>query len=755
MNRQVRFSESDICRYYNYRVPKLKREPSGFRAPCPLHEGDGPNFAVNPETGQWFCHSTCNRGGDILDLERELSKCDFKTALQNVGNILGVSLGVEREIDKTYDYTDEEGKLLFQVVRYRPKAFVQRHPDGRDGWVWNMKGVRRVLYRLPKVLAATTVYLVEGEKDVETLEKLGLVATTNPMGAEKWCNDYSMSLAGKNVIIVPDNDDKGQRHARQVLASLSGKASSVRMAKLPKGKDVTDWVIAGGTREQLDAMVKAATVADLETDPGDRWDAPIPLDQPALPPFPREALPSWLGDHAEALAQATETPLDLLALLDLAVVATCCARKFEVTPEPGYSEPVNIFTAPAMESGTRKSATLTEATAPLTAWEREMQDQMAPEIARISSKRKTLEMRIDQLRRQAANPKNDMNKLQREIETVEASLPTLPVAPKLWTADATPEQLAVLAYQQGERIAIISDEGGVFDLMAGRYSGGVPNLDFILQAHSGSGVRVDRASRPAILMHAPALTIGLSPQPEVLQGLAGKPGFRGRGLLARFAFALPQSQVGHRKLVAKPMPEQVRAAYAAGVRWLLEKEPRRDSDDKPVAHVLRPTTAAHDRWKEFQRAIEEMMAEGGELAHLRDWAGKLPGLALRFAGLLHCVTQVAAPEQMPIEESTMKSAVEIATILIPHALAVFDLMGADPLLADARAIGRWIKRVGVRQFTARDCFCANQTRFKRMDKLRPVLVLLIEHGYIRAVAQEKVAHRPSELYIVNPKFLEG
>jgi hypothetical protein len=168
------------------------------------------------------------------------------------------------------------------------------------------------------------------------------------------------------------------------------------LAKLPKGKDVTEWVIAGGTREQLDAMVKAATVADLETDPGDQWDAPIPLDQPALPPFPREALSSWLGDHAEALAQATETPLELPAMLDLSVVATSCARKFVVTPEPGYSEPLNIFIAVAMESGSRKTSTMAEATAPLTAWEREMQDQTAPEIARISSKRKTLEMRIDQ-----------------------------------------------------------------------------------------------------------------------------------------------------------------------------------------------------------------------------------------------------------------------------------------------------------------------------------------------------------------------
>src|SRR5205085_7499625 len=110
------------------------------------------------------------------------------------------------------------------------------------------------------------------------------------------------------------------------------------------------------------------------------------------------------------------------------------------------------------------------------------------------------------------------------------------------------------------------------------------------------------------------------------------------------------------------------------VRWLVEKEMRLDADGKLVAHVLRPTAAALHRWKEFQRAIEAMMADGEELAHLRDWGGKLPGLALRVAGLLHCVVETATPELKPIEESTMKSAGEIATVLIPHALAVFDLM---------------------------------------------------------------------------------
>src|SRR4029078_5142104 len=106
----------------------------------------------------------------------------------------------------------------------------------------------------------------------------------------------------------------------------------------------------------------------------------------------------------------------------------------------------------------------------------------------------------------------------------------------------------------GEKMAILSDEGGIFDILAGRYSNGVPNLDLFLQAYHGSAYRVDRGSRPAVFLKRPALTLGLSPQPSVLRGLAGAPGFRGRGLLARPCFALPESTLGRRTLDSRPIP---------------------------------------------------------------------------------------------------------------------------------------------------------------------------------------------------------
>lgn len=173
-----------------------------------------------------------------------------------------------------YDYTDEQGELLFQVVRKEPKNFPQRRPNGRGGWVWSVKDVRRVLYRLPKLLAADpseTIYVFEGEEDVHKAEEDSLTGTTNPEGALKWFEEFSETLRGRAVVIVPDEDPKGIKHAEQVAASLYGKASSVKIVRLPQlewreknGEDYRDWrEKRGGTVEELLQLVEDASEWEL------------------------------------------------------------------------------------------------------------------------------------------------------------------------------------------------------------------------------------------------------------------------------------------------------------------------------------------------------------------------------------------------------------------------------------------------------------------------------------------------------------
>ena len=130
---------------------------------------------------------------------------------------------IPRTLTATYAYRDETGSLLFQVVRYDPKEFKQRRPNGKDAWIWNLGGVNPVLYQLSELMAADPakpVFIVEGEKDVDRLMEQGLVATTNHMGAGKWRPEYAACLKERSVVIVPDNDKAGKDHTSAVAVSL-------------------------------------------------------------------------------------------------------------------------------------------------------------------------------------------------------------------------------------------------------------------------------------------------------------------------------------------------------------------------------------------------------------------------------------------------------------------------------------------------------------------------------------------------------
>jgi 5S rRNA maturation endonuclease (ribonuclease M5) len=170
----------------------------------------------------------------------------------------------KKRIKVAYDYLDANGELLYQVVRFDPKDFRQRRPDGNGGWTWSLNGVQRVPYRLPELLTAdkqATTYVAEGEKDVDRLRALGLVATTNPQGAGKWRDEFSEHLRSRHIVVVADNDEDGRQHADQVAQSLHGKAASVKVLELPhlpdKG-DVADWLDAGGSAEELVRLAQEA-----------------------------------------------------------------------------------------------------------------------------------------------------------------------------------------------------------------------------------------------------------------------------------------------------------------------------------------------------------------------------------------------------------------------------------------------------------------------------------------------------------------
>jgi putative DNA primase/helicase len=163
----------------------------------------------------------------------------------------------KRRIVETYEYRHAVGDFGFQVVRFNPKGFAQRRPDGTGGYIWNLDSIERVLYRLPELLATdpdALIFLPEGEKDANRLVDQGLVATTKPEGAGKWREQYKAVLRGRHVAILPDNDEAGRKHAEKVARALYGEAASVKvlmLPSLPEEGDVSDWFDAGNSAEEL------------------------------------------------------------------------------------------------------------------------------------------------------------------------------------------------------------------------------------------------------------------------------------------------------------------------------------------------------------------------------------------------------------------------------------------------------------------------------------------------------------------------
>lgn len=266
----------------------FKKQGGELYSTCPFHkDGSRPNFRINIQKNSWFC-DVCGIGGGVVEFialkEGRDKKEVFKELISKNGNP-GTTVDPRGEIVATYDYIDRFGKLVYQVCRMNPKSFRQRRPDGQGGWIWNMDGVERVLYRLPEILnpKKPIVFVVEGEKDAETLRGIGMAATTNVGGAGKWIEAYSDSLRDKEVILCGDNDDAGRKHIVEVMEKIERHAKSIRRLQLPpQFKDISDFAASFSSRERfaeaLAPMVDGAQVmirggflpiksmADLEAD---------------------------------------------------------------------------------------------------------------------------------------------------------------------------------------------------------------------------------------------------------------------------------------------------------------------------------------------------------------------------------------------------------------------------------------------------------------------------------------------------------
>jgi 5S rRNA maturation endonuclease (ribonuclease M5) len=327
---------------------------------CPVEEHGKFHRCTTIDTVKnlWHCNDH-KQGGTIFDwvaFEEKISIADAQRKLgfnpngskPQLGEAFRRAKSEMKGIVKTYDYVDENGALLFQCVRLNPKHFKQRRPDSNGGWIWNIQGVTRVLYRLPEVLKAETVCVAEGEKDADNLREFGFTATTNPMGAGKWRDEFNATLRGKDVLVfgdVGDPDKAGERHTEAVIQSLSGKAKSVRHIELPGGfHDVSDYIASFPSAEQA-----KKAITNLITTPAPSVVADRPRIARIAPPQNPITIAEWravIAKNFPHYARAAEIGASVEAQLLLSDVTNPFALAFVDVPSSGKTITLNFFTEP-------------------------------------------------------------------------------------------------------------------------------------------------------------------------------------------------------------------------------------------------------------------------------------------------------------------------------------------------------------------------------------------------------------------------
>lgn len=452
------------------------------------------------------------------------------------------------------------------------------------------------------------------------------------------------------------------------------------------------------------------------------------------------------------MAEFTQTPVDLAGSIALACLSTAAGGRAEVEVRGSWREPTNLYTVVVLPPGSRKSAVFAAMVAPILAAEKTLIERAAPAIIEAELMAKVAGKAAEKTALAAANADpsgRDTLIAEATAAAMNAEAITVPVKPVLVADDVTSETATSWLAAQGGRLAVLSPEGGIFATIAGRYSG-TPNLEVFLKGHAGDMLRVGRQSRDTEHIDRPALTMGLAVQPEILRDIAGMPGFRGLGLLARILFALPENTVGRRKIGADSIPTQVSADYLTNLHALVLTLAEWTD---PAVLVLTPD--ANNLVLDIERAVEPRLAPGGAWAHIVDWGSKYTGAVVRIAGLIHLAENLRDGWGQPVSADTLERAAMIGEYYAAHALAAFDDMGADQSTRNARQVLAWIERTASTAFTRRELFRAvHSSQFKTMADLDPVLAVLEAHGYLRQLdppAPKRAGGRPpSPSYLVHP-----
>ncbi|MFD0957965.1 YfjI family protein [Paenibacillus chungangensis] len=426
--------------------------------------------------------------------------------------------------------------------------------------------------------------------------------------------------------------------------------------------------------------------------PAHNWEDPVLFESFRTPAFPIESLPPILSEMAVSVSDVTQTPIDASAVALLPMISTAVAKKFIVKLTQhgeGWTEKNNIYVCIALPSGERKSAIFSHLIKPIIHYERRLQAQMFTDSNEF----------IDRSQRLVAD-------------------------------DATPAVLAELLEQNNARIALLSTEGGVFDMLASRHYGKLQNLDAYLKGFSGDRITIDRKKAGSIIINDPTVTIGVFVQPAMLNSIPER--LIGRGLMGRFLYTMPSSNMGERDIELKSMPPEVTSRYYDLLTGLLRFNPQR-----PIPLLLSPE--ALELFQNFRKGYEPQLGRGGELSHefLRAWCERLPGQLLRIAAAYHAVI-LNMNDQLESERldnsisgETMHRALLLSDYFIEHAKAAFGCVKTNEASADAKYLLNVLERKRIPLYKRQTLWSAVKGKFSTAETFDNALAVLEDRGFIR------------------------
>ncbi len=472
----------------------------------------------------------------------------------------------------------------------------------------------------------------------------------------------------------------------------------------------------------------------------EEWELPEPFEKSvSLSPFPVSSLPPVLGGFLKAVSESVQVVPEMVALPLLSVLSLCVQSKSVIQyPGGSHTESLNLYSLTVAQPGERKSGVFHALTSPVFRYQHEENQRRKGRIADYKAERQCLENQLASASKgNNANPQR-AKEISRQLSELKPVFPLL-----LNVTDVTPEALAWELYKNNEKMAVINDEGGIFEILSGLYSGGGSNIDLILKAYDGSPYTVVRRTKENIQLESPLLTIGLMAQPSAFSKVMSNPEFIGRGFIQRFLFSFPESRAGCRSFSSPDIPDNVQREYNDLVTRLLSM------NSAEAVPVIRSGKGAYSVFCDYFAYIEGRMKQGGQFEYMREWANKQFARCLKIAGILHLCT---CNPQEELSELTAQQAVYISLWAENEAMKAF---GGGVSEEENDNIIRYIvsrlKAYKAEKISLRD-LKRSCPKYKNLDNFEEYVYQLCEMNYLREDESQYSGkgRKPSIIFSINP-----